>query len=114
MPDSTNATRSLSSRIYGKQRYVPGIPVVLERGRIATNRTFDADGNETTASPSAFSAHVFGARVLSPADRWTVELPSGENPWFETVSPADTVEMDCSEIADVVLALEYEEVSSAS
>lgn len=105
------ATRVLPTRFYGKQRYVAESPVVLERGRIATNRTFDASGNETTAAPSAFNAHVFGTRVLSPADTWTLELPANEHPWFATVSPSDVVEMDYSELADAVIALEYEETT---
>lgn len=103
------ATRKLSARFYGKQRYLADSPVVLERGRIATNRTFDADGNDTTVTPSTFGAHVFGMRVLSPADRWTLEIPADENPWFATVSLSDVVEMDYSELADAVLALEYEQ-----
>ena len=101
------ATRNLPSRFYGMQRYLPAASVTLERGRATTNRTFDLDGNETTATPNAFTRHVFDGRVLSPLDRWSFELPIGSNQWFCTVSSNDVAEIDCSELADAVIALEF-------
>ena len=46
------AMRKLSARFYGKQRYLPAVPIALNRGRIATNRTFDATtGSENNDVP---------------------------------------------------------------
>jgi len=75
-----------------------------------TNRTFDlATGAETTTSPNAFSTQLFGNGnvVLSPVDRWTLELPLAENPWFMSVSPTDIAEFDGGELADAILSLEF-------
>ena len=104
------AMRKLFARFYGKQRYLPTQVVDLYRGRVATNRTFDvASGTETTTSPDAFSTQLFGNGniVLSPVDRWTLELPLADNPWFMSVSPSDIAEFDGSELADAVLVLEF-------
>ena len=71
------ATRKLSARFYGKQRYLPTDTVDLYRDHTATNRTFDlATGAETTTSPNAFSTQLFGngSVVLSPVDRWTLRI----------------------------------------
>jgi hypothetical protein len=103
-------TRKLSGRFYGKQRYLPTQTVNLYRGRASTNRTFDLDTvAETTASPNAFSVQLFdnGNVVLSPVDRWTLELPLADNPWFMSVSPSDIAEFDGSELADAILSLEF-------
>ena len=104
------ATRKLSARFYGKQRYLPTDTVDLYRDRTATNRTFDlATGAETTTSPNAFSTQLFGNGndVLSPVDRWTLELPLADNPWFMSVSPSDVAEFDGGELADAILSLEF-------
>jgi hypothetical protein len=104
------ATRKLSARFYSKQRYLPAVPFNLNRDGIATNRTFDlATGAETTTSPNAFSTQLFGNGnvVLSPVDRWTLELPLAENPWFMSVSPTDIAEFDGGELADAILSLEF-------
>jgi hypothetical protein len=101
-----SAMRNLSARFYGKQRYEPATPVVLSRGRAATNRTF-VDGAETTTAANSFTTHVFANRVLSPADRWTLELPLEANLWLSSVSMSDVLELDGSELADAVLGLEY-------
>jgi hypothetical protein len=104
------ATRKLSARFYGKQRYLPEDDVDLYRDRIATNRTFDpTTGAETTTSPNAFSTQLFGngSVVLSPVDRWTLELPLADNPWFMSVSPSDIAEFDGGELADAILSLEF-------
>jgi hypothetical protein len=104
------ATRKLSARFYGKQRYLPTDVVDLYRGRIATNRTFDlATGAENTTSSNAFSTQLFGNGniVLSPVDRWTLELPLADNPWFMSVSPSDIAEFDGGELADAILSLEF-------
>jgi peptidoglycan hydrolase-like protein with peptidoglycan-binding domain len=106
------ATRKLSARFYSKQRYLPAAPIVLNRDRIATNRTFDVTtGAETTASLNAFGALIFkngnATVALSPVDRWTLELPLADNPWFVTVSPSDIAEFDGGELADAILGLEF-------
>jgi hypothetical protein len=106
------ATRKLPARFYGKQRYLPDAPLTLNRGRTATNRTFDtATGVETTTSLNAFGTQLFrdgnAAVTLSPVDRWTFELPLADNPWFTTVSPSDVAEFDGGELADAILSLEF-------
>jgi hypothetical protein len=104
------ATRKLSARFYGNQHYLPNEIVELYRGRVATNRTFDlATGVDTTTSPNAFTSRLFesGNVVISPIDRWTLELPLAENPWLMSVSPSDVVEFDGRELADAILTLEF-------
>jgi hypothetical protein len=104
------ATRKLHARFYGRQRYLPAVPLMLSRGRMSTNRTFDPEtGLDTTASPNAFTEHLFGdgSFALSPADRWTLEVPLADNPWFMTVSPSDVAEFDGGELSDAVMILEF-------
>jgi hypothetical protein len=104
------AMRNLSGRFYSKQRYLPTTPVSLSRGRISTNRTFDpSTGSNTTTSPNPLATQLFGdgSITISPVDRWTLELPIAENPWFTTVSPSDIAEFDGSELDDAVIELEY-------
>ncbi len=103
------AMRDLSARVYSDYRHLPDLPIAVQRGIVATNRAFDADGNEITVSPNAFAQHVFGDGELSPVDRWSVELPVAENRWFASASLDDDVAFDATEIADVLLALEFEE-----
>ena len=45
--------------------------------------------------------------TLAPVDRWRLELPLADNPWFTTVSSSDVAEFDSSELADAVLGLEF-------
>ena len=33
-----------------------------------------------------------GSGTISPVDRWTLELPLAENPWFTSVSSSDVAE----------------------
>jgi PKD repeat protein len=104
------AMRKLSARFYSKQRYFPTAPVNLYRGRISTNQTFDpATGANTTKSPSPFTTQIFGdgTVTISPVDRWTLELPLTENPWFKIVSPSDIAAFDGGELDDAVLSLEF-------
>jgi len=104
------ATRKLSARFYSKQLYQPTNPVTLYRDRISTNRTFAlTTGTETTALPNELTTHLFGdgSVTASPVDRWTLELPLEENPWFTTVSPSDLPEFDGAEFADAILSLEF-------
>ena len=77
---------------------------------MATNRTFDPDTDaDTTAASNALATQLFGSgtAVVSPVDRWTLELPRDENPWFVKVSPSDVAEFDGSELSDAVLSLEF-------
>jgi hypothetical protein len=106
------ATRKLSARFYSKQRYLPDDPVALNRGRIATNRTFDLKtGAETTTSLNPFGTRLFkngnAVATLSPVDRWTLELPLSDNPWFATASSSDVASFDGGELADAILSLEF-------
>jgi hypothetical protein len=104
------ATRKLPARFYSKQRYLPTETIELYRGRISTNRTFDlTSGAENTTSANAFSTLLFGNGdvVISPVDRWTVELPVANNPWLTSVSSADIAEFDGGELADAILTLEF-------
>jgi hypothetical protein len=103
-----SAIRPLIARFYSRQRFVPSTPIDLNAFHVATNRTFDTAGNETTAALNPFGQHLFGAGTLSPSDRWTLELPLDENPSAVSVSPSDVKQHDLSELADAILALEYE------
>ena len=103
-------------KLPGARLWTPDSPTLyqlnidLYRDRVATNRTFDpATGAETTTSANAFSTQLFGNGnvVLSPGDRWTLELPLAENPWFMSVSPTDIAEFDGGELADAILSLEF-------
>jgi hypothetical protein len=89
---------------------LPDEAVTLTRMRAATNRTF-SNGTETTTQPNPLAIHVFGSdpsqNPLSPADRWTLELPLAANPCFLAVSSSDVAEFDGSELSDAILSLEY-------
>ena len=111
------ATRSLSARLYSKQRFLPADVVPMPRLRVSSNRTFAVAGDtETTTAPNPFTQHLFGTNpsqtIISPSDRWTLELPVNENPWFSGVSSSDIAEFDGSEFDDAVLSLEYTVQSS--
>ena len=103
------ATTLLTARFFGRQRFDPATAIQLDRLRVTTNRTFDSDtGSETTSALNTFAQHVFGTDILSPADRWTLELPLDDNPSLVAVTGNDLRQHDLGEIADVVLAMEYD------
>jgi hypothetical protein len=105
-----SAIRPLKARFYSQQRYAPTAPLPLKGLHLATNRTFDVEGNPTTATLNAFGQHVFGpgpSTTLSPIDRWTLELPLDDNPCAVSVSSTDVKQHDLGELADAFLALEY-------
>ena len=101
------AVRPLKCRFYSRQRHEPTELLTLDGLRIASNRTFDVNGTENTASPNEFTEHVFDGQALSPIDRWTLELPLDENPCLVSVSPADVRGHELDELSDSLLALEY-------
>jgi hypothetical protein len=78
--------------------------------RLATNRTFDVStGNDTTQTLNALGQALFGGGATpSPIDRWTLELPLDANPCLASVSSLDTLQHDLGELADVLLALEFQ------
>ena len=102
------AIRPLTARFYSQQRFDPTTPINMEGLRLATNRTFDETGAETTTNLNAFGQHVFDTNVLAPTDRWTLELPMDDNASIVSVSSTDVKQFDLSELTDVVMALEYE------
>lgn len=107
-----SSVRPLRARFYSQQRHDPDTLLSLNRLHLATNRTFDPEGNETTNLPNLneFGRHVFGlalSATLSPTDRWTLELPLDGNPCVVSVSSTDVKQHDLSELADAFLALEY-------
>jgi hypothetical protein len=107
------AVRLLKARVYCNQRSLTG-PVFDVNGlRLASNRSFDLDGTETTGvgdNPPAnpVTAHLFAAGALSPVDEWTIELRLSDNACLRSVGVTDTELYDLAEIDDVMLALEYE------
>jgi hypothetical protein len=103
------AIRELRARFYSRQRYTPADVVAVRRRRVSTNRTFDAGGEETTQSPNAFAGQVFGppGTIISPVDRWTLELPAADNPWLATVNASDILEFDGTEVDDALLSVEF-------
>jgi hypothetical protein len=103
------ATRPLSARFFGEQRFDPNTQIQLDRIHVTRNRTFDpTSGAETTGGLNTFGQHVFGGATLSPADRWTLDLPLDDNPGLVGVTGRDFRLYNLAEIADVVLALEYD------
>jgi hypothetical protein len=101
------AVRPLTCRFHSSQRHVPTEQLDLNGLRIVTNRTFDDSGTETTATPNAFTSHVFDSGLLSPIDRWSLELPLDDNPCLVSVSQADARIHQMDELSDGFLALEY-------
>jgi hypothetical protein len=103
------AVRTLNARFYSRQRYLPAAALRLDRGRIATNRRF-SQGVEVASTPNTFTTHVFAQPpgVLSPNDRWTLEIPIDENPWFRSIAASDIAEFDAGELSDAILTLEFE------
>lgn len=105
-----SAVRPLSARFYGRQRYNVTTPLSMDGLRLATNRTFDVStGNDTTQTLNALGQALFGGGATpSPIDRWTLELPLDANPCLASVSSLDTLQHDLGELADVLLALEFQ------
>jgi hypothetical protein len=106
------AVRPLKGRVYSRQRYAPEVSIPLTGLHLTTNRTFEVvSETETTANRNAFTLHLFGTGqaplTLSPADRWTLELPISDNPATMSVSLNDVLQYDLSEFSDVLLVLEY-------
>ena len=94
---------------------MPGSTVDISRLRISTNRTFDLDGNETTgtapnAPANALTTHLLGSPI-SPVDRWTLALELSDNPFLQTVTSTDAVQVDLSDLNDIVMIVEYEEMN---
>jgi len=110
------AIRPLVARFFSQQRYDPTIEVGFDGLHLATNRTFDVTGAETTTSLNEFGQHVFkqfpDPEILSPIDRWTLELALDENPCLVSVSAADARQHDLGELSDVFLSLEYRVVET--
>jgi hypothetical protein len=101
------AMRRHKVQFYCKQKFEPQPSLGLARS-ISTNRTFNEFGAETTSQANALTTKLFsGSTVLSPVDRWTLELAQSDNPWLTSVTSADVVVFDASEFADAILGLEY-------
>jgi hypothetical protein len=102
------ALRPLTARFHSRQRHLPAVALPVEGLHLATNREFDENtGNELPTTPSPFAAHVFGAGVVSPVDRWTLELNVEDNPQLLSVTTQDLKQLELGEMSDVFLALEY-------
>ncbi|HEU4713466.1 MAG TPA: PKD domain-containing protein [Pyrinomonadaceae bacterium] len=115
------AVRQLKARVACSERLFFDNLLNFDGLSLATNRSFDASGTETTGigeNPPANKAviHMFAETAtspdfspeLSPVNEWTLEFPLAENPFLGTVGSADTEHFGLAEIQDVVLALEYE------
>lgn len=100
--------RSLRSRFYNLQRYLPSQAIDVVTLTAVSNRRFDEHGNDITASPNALTTHLFGAGAIGPGDLWSLELPLADNPSLRTVSRAGAEEASLREIQDAILILEYE------
>jgi hypothetical protein len=110
---SFTAVRPLKGCVYSRQRFFPNAGFEFNGLSLSSNRRFDLDGNESTGTgtnppANAFTTHLFDNAALSPIDEWTVEIPFSGNDFLRSVSATDVEQYDLSEIADVVLALEYE------
>ena len=107
------AVRVLKARVYCTQRALNRPAFDVTGLRLASNRSFDLDGTETTGvgdNPPAnrVTTHLFAEGALSPVDTWTIELPLSDNACLRSVGVTDTELYDLAEIDDVMLALEYE------
>ena len=65
----------------------------------------EASGAAPNGAVSSYQ--LFGGATLSPIDRWSLELPLQDNPSLRSVTPADTLQYDLTEVGDAFLALEY-------
>lgn len=110
------AFRKLNFRAYGSQRYVRGLaPLPLEGLSATTNRTFDANGNETNGSGSPtlpprneLARRLFDAGAISPEDDWTFELLPEEILGLPAGAAVNGESLDLSDLEDVVLSMEYD------
>ena len=108
--------RKLNFRAYGSQRYVKGLaPLPLQGLSATTNRTFDANGNETngTGTPTLparneLAKRLFDRGAISPEDDWTFELLPEEILGLPAGAALNGQALDLSDIEDVVLAMEYD------
>jgi hypothetical protein len=109
-----SASRMLHARIYGSQRFLTEQVLEMPRLGLATNRRFDARGEETTGIPPNPAANALASQLfppgdeMSPAGSWVLELPVADNPSLRGVSSSDTEQLALGEIRDAVLALEFE------
>lgn len=106
------AVRPLTVRFHSQQCFDPEETFVIERLNLATNRTFDLDGVETTTGLNALGHQLFDGGPIVASDRWTMEIPQdGDlNLCTLSVSSGDVKQYDLSELSDVVLALENDVV----
>jgi hypothetical protein len=103
------AARPLNGRLYCAQRFLPDAAVAIEDLRAATNREFDADGNEQNAAArNALAVQMFGSGPLMARDRWTFALPLADNPSLRGATLDDAERPLLHAAQDVVLALEYD------
>jgi len=110
------AVRKLNFRAYGSQRYVKGLaPLPLQGLSATTNRTFDADGNETngTGTPALparneLAKRLFDSGAISPEDNWTFELLPEEILGLPVGTAINGEALDLSDIEDVILSMEYD------
>lgn len=102
------AVRELNARVYSSQWYVPNAILPVAGLRLASNRSFDEGGTEVNqAGRNALANHLFGGLPLSPADGWTLEINSSDNPSLVSVTASDTPALDLG-LDDAILVLEYE------
>ena len=110
------AVRKLNFRAYSSQRYVKGLaPLPLQGLSATTNRTFDANGNETngTGVPvlparNELAKRLFDTGAISPEDDWTFELLPEEILGLPAGTAVNGQALDLSDVEDVVLSMEYE------
>lgn len=110
------AVRKLNFRAYGSQRYVNGLaPLPLEGLSAVTNRTFDANGNETNSAGNPplpprndLAKRLFDAGAISPEDNWTFELLPEEILGLPAGTAVNGEALDLSDFEDVVLSMEYD------
>jgi hypothetical protein len=106
------AIRTLQARAYCTQRFTPDQLTPMQSLTLASNRTFDVNGQATTgtgdhAPANPFTNQLFNG-VLSPLDDWVLELRLAENPSLRSVDFSDAETLDLGELQDAFLVLEYE------
>jgi hypothetical protein len=110
------AVRKLNFRSYCGQRFVAGLaPLPLTGLGATTNRIFDLDGLETngTGTPplparNPFAKRLFDKGAIAPHDDWTFELIPEEILGVPAGAATSAERLDLTEIADVVLSMEYD------
>lgn len=107
------AIRNLVVQFSGTQCYDPFAPdLTLVRLSTTTNREFDKEGVLVPGTLSDFGRWVFGNGEHSPMDNWQMTVTAANNPFLKSVDSSGREIVDLSEIADAVLALEYEAESN--